>query len=141
MITSTIKGIELIEMWNDVDPGMRSRFQFPLHSGVGTDSTAVVYFEVEPGEYLGTHTDSAEEVLLVLDGEGIAVVGDEEAEIGPGSLAVVPALAPHGVRATGDRTLKVVGFFSGAELEHVFDEPIQPIGLTRVMTPLAEVPV
>jgi len=141
VIASNIDSLELIEIWNDVDSAMRARFQFPLHGGVGTDSTAVVYFEVEPGEYLGTHTDSAEEVLFVLDGEGIAVVGDEDEEIGPGSLAVVPALAPHGVRATGDRTLRVVGFFSGAELEHVFDEPIQPIGLARVTTPPAEVPV
>jgi len=141
VLATTIDSLELIQMWNDADPEMRTRFQFPLHGGVGTTSSAVVYFEVEPGEYLGRHTDSAEEILLVLDGEGVAFVGDEEAVVGPGSLAVVPALAPHGVRATGDRTLKVVGFFSGAELEHVFDEPIQPIGVSKVTTPPAEIPV
>jgi len=141
MIATDVESLELIEMWNDVDPTMRARFQFPLHAGVGTDSSAVVYFEVEPGENLAVHRDSAEEVLLVLDGEGVAFVGDEEAPICSGSLAVVPALAPHGVRNTGSRTLKVVGFFSAAELEHFFDHPIQPIGVTRVTTPPAEVPV
>jgi len=35
---------------------------------------------------------------------------------------------------------EVVGFFSAAKLEHVFDEPIQPIGTSRVTTPPAEVP-
>lgn len=139
MLTSTINS-ELMEMWNDVDSEMRSRFHFPLHGGFGTESTAVVYFEVEPGEYLGRHTDSAEEILLVLEGEGIATVDDEDSEIGPGSLAVVPARAPHSVRATGNGTLKVVGFFSSAELEHDFDEPVQPIGLSRLATPPAEVP-
>ena len=140
MITTNVDSLELVEAWNDVDPDMRVRFQFPLHAGAGTESTAVVYFEVEPGESLGRHTDSAEEILLVLEGEGVAFVGDEQVEVGPGSLAVVPALAPHGVRAVGDRTLKVVGFFSAAELEHVFDEPIQPMGVSRVTTPPAEVP-
>ena len=138
MLTSSINS-DLMEIWNDADPEMRVRFHFPLHRGLGTESTAVVYFEVEPGEYLGRHTDSAEEILLVLEGEGIASVGDEDVEISPGSLAVVPALAPHGVRATGDRTLKVVGFFSGAELEHEFDEPVQPIGVSRITTPPVEV--
>jgi len=138
VLTSNINS-DLMEIWNDADPEMRVRFHFPLHLGVGTESTAVVYFEVEPGEYLGRHTDSAEEVLLVLEGEGIASVGDENAGIGPGSLAVVPALAPHSVRATGDETLKIVGFFSGAELEHVFDEPVQPIGVSLITTPPAEV--
>lgn len=141
MIATSIDNLELIEAWSDVDPNMRTRFQFPLHGGVGTESTAAVYFEVEPGEHLGRHTDSAEEILLVLEGEGVAFVGDEEAEVGPGSLAVVPALAPHGIRATGERTLKVIGFFSASELVHVFDEPLQPMGLSRVTTPAVEAPV
>lgn len=51
----------------------------------------------------------------------------------------MPALAPHSVRATGGGALKIVGFFSGAELEHVFDEPVQPIGVSRITTPPAEV--
>jgi len=139
VLTSTINS-DLMEMWNEADSEMRARFHFPLHAGFGTESTAVVYFEVEPGEYLGRHTDSAEEILLVLEGEGIATVGDEDVEIGPGSLAVVPALAPHSVRAIGNGTLKVVGFFSAAELEHVFDEQVQPIGLSRLATPPLEVP-
>ena len=141
MIAATIDELELIPAWNDADPDMRIRFNFPLHGGEGTASSAVVYFEVEPGEYLGAHTDSAEEILLVLEGTGIAWVGDEERAVGPGSLAVIPALAHHGVRATGEKALKAVGFFAAAELEHVFDEPLQPIGLRRVTTPPAEVPV
>ena len=40
-----------------------------MHTGVGAASTAVIYFEHEPGEHHGRHTDSAEEVVLVLEGE------------------------------------------------------------------------
>ncbi len=134
MITVDLNREELNEVQSY--SGMRARATFPFSAAVGTEATAVVYFEVEPGDHLGRHTDSVEEILLVLEGEGVAVVGDERAEIGPGSMALVPALVPHEVHATGDRPLRVVGFFAGAEVEHVFDEPLEPIGLRVVTTPM-----
>lgn len=140
MITSSIEGRELMEGWVDEDPTARVRFDFPLHAGVGAESTAVVYFEIEPGRRLATHTDSAEEVILVLDGEGIATVGSESTPVGPGALALVPALAPHGLEATGDRTLRCVGFFSAATLTHVFEQELQPLGVSVVQTPFVGVP-
>jgi len=50
VLTSTINS-DLMEIWNEADSEMRVRFHFPLHGGLGTESAAVVYFEVEPGEY------------------------------------------------------------------------------------------
>ena len=47
---------------------MRVKVNFPFSLGTGNKNTAVVYFEIEPGHRLGMHTDSAEEILLVLDG-------------------------------------------------------------------------
>ena len=52
----------------------------------------------------------------------------------------MPELVPHGVHNTGDTTLKVVGFFSAAELEHVFEEPLEPLGIRVVNTPFVGVP-
>jgi quercetin dioxygenase-like cupin family protein len=95
---------------------------FPVHSGTGSAASAVVYFEVEPGTYLPTHTDSAEEILLVLAGRGEAWIGDETAQLGVGQLAVVPAMAPHGIRNTGTELLRVVGFFAGSTVAHTFPE-------------------
>ena len=134
MITVDLSRAELLEAQSY--SGMRVRSAFPLSAAAGTEATAVVYMEIEPGDHLGRHTDSVEELLLVLDGEGIAVVGDERAIVRPGSIAVVPALAPHELHATGDRTLRVVGFFAGAKVEHVFDEPIEPVGLRVLTTPM-----
>ncbi len=71
-----------------------------LHAGVGTEASAVVYFEVVPGEFLATHRDSAEEILLVLDGTGSAWVGDEEIPVEPGSLAAVERQAAGRVKQT-----------------------------------------
>ena len=47
---------------------MRAKASFPFSKATGNASSAVVYFEIEPGHYLGTHTDSAEEIVLVLSG-------------------------------------------------------------------------
>lgn len=101
-------------------------FAFPLHDGLGTASTAAVLFELAPGGTLPIHTDSAEETLLVLRGEGEATIGDEQARISSGQAAVVPPSVPHGIRNTGEEPLRVLGFFSGPTVRSVFEEPPAP---------------
>jgi quercetin dioxygenase-like cupin family protein len=85
------------------DPTMRIRVNFPFYVGTGTKSTAVVYFEIEPGCRLGTHTDSAEEIVLILEGEAEATVGDERGRVSAGEMAVLPAMVPHGFRNVGTK--------------------------------------
>ena len=112
---------------NEVPDGS-IRVEFPLQSVHGTASFAAVVFEVEPGNALATHTDSAEEVLLVLAGEGEAHVGGVAGPIRAGDVAVVPALIPHGVRNTGETTLRVIGFFSSSTVMSTFEHGIGPEG-------------
>ena len=112
---------------------------FPINHYEGSEDTAVVYFEVEPGEHLPQHTDSAEEVLYIVAGEGEAQVGDERARVSAGDLAVIPAMVPHGVANVGDETLKVVGFFSEARITSTFERDLEPLG-TNVVEMGAPVP-
>lgn len=128
MITAATPQLELLEAWIDSDPRGRVHPAFPINRSTGARDTAVVYFEVEPGEYLPTHTDSAEEILYIVAGEGEAHVGDERAHVRAGDLAVVPEMAPHGIANTGDETLKVVGFFCSSQIVSTFVEPLHPIG-------------
>jgi quercetin dioxygenase-like cupin family protein len=114
------------------------RAGFPISSGTGTQSTAVVYFELEPGEHLGTHTDSAEEILHIVSGSGEATIGDDQVPVRAGTLAVVPALAPHSVKNTGEETLRVVGFFSSSTVLSVFDDPMEPFATRYFTTPMIE---
>ena len=100
------------------------RFGFPISSATGAASTAVVYLEFEPGAELAVHTDSAEELLLVLEGTAEGLIGDEVGRLEPGDIALVPALAPHGLRNVGESVLRVVGFFSSSTNVAVFDEPL-----------------
>jgi quercetin dioxygenase-like cupin family protein len=135
VISAQIGELELMEAWYEDDPTMRVRVNFPFYVGTGTKNTAVVYFEIEPGHRLGTHTDSAEEILLVLDGTAEVSLGDEQGQISAGEMAVVPAMVPHGLRNVGDETVRVVGFFSSNVLVATFDQPMMPFGQRVVGTP------
>jgi mannose-6-phosphate isomerase-like protein (cupin superfamily) len=113
-------------------PGARVRVAFPLNHHTGTADSAVVYFEVAPGDHLATHTDSAEEILYIVSGTGEAECGDERGVVTAGDLAVIPAMVPHGIRNIGEETLRVVGFFSESTIVSTFAEPVQPIGLAQL---------
>jgi quercetin dioxygenase-like cupin family protein len=129
MLTARTTELELTEVWLDSDPEhKRLRVAFPINKWTGADGSAAVYFEIEPGNRLARHTDSAEEVLYVVAGEAEAEVDGEQGRLAAGDLAVIPAMVPHGLVNVGEETAKVVGFFSEAEVISTFDEPIQPIG-------------
>src|SRR4028119_236388 len=102
MIAESIDELELMEVWYEDDPTMRLKVNFPFFLGTGTRSTAVVYFEIEPGHRLATHTDSAEEILLVLQGEAEVSLGGEEGRLSAGDMALVPAMEPHRLRNAGE---------------------------------------
>lgn len=140
MLTASTPGLDLADAWLDTDPRKRIRVAFPVSRATGAEHTAVVYFEVAPGDRLGTHTDSAEEILYIVSGEGEAELGDERGPVRAGDLAVIPAMVPHAVVNTGDEPLKVVGFFCESEITSEFEAPLQPMGSTTVtigMEPVA----
>src|SRR3954454_24358191 len=128
MFTVSTPALDLVEVSIDSDPRGRVFPAFPINCFTGAEHTAVVYFEVQPGDYLPTHTDSAEEILYIVAGEGEARLGDERAPVRAGDLAVIPEMVPHGIANTGDETLRVVAFFCESEIVRTFVEPLQPLG-------------
>jgi quercetin dioxygenase-like cupin family protein len=132
MLTVSTPTLALGEAYIDSDPRGRVFPAFPINRFTGAAHTAVVYFEVQPGDHLPTHTDSAEEVLYIVAGDGEAHAGDQRARVRAGDLAVIPAMVPHGIANTGDQPLKVVGFFCESEIVSTFQEPLQPMGLTTL---------
>ena len=133
MLTAKTTELDLMPVWFDSDPSARLRVTFPINKWAGSRDSAVVYFELEPGDRLPLHTDSAEEILYLVAGEAEAQVGNERGRLATGDLAVIPAMAPHGLVNNGDETLKVVGFFSESEITSSFEELIQPIGAAVVV--------
>ena len=106
-----------------IRPGLR--VSFPFHSATGTASTATVLFELDPGAELPVHTDSTEELLIVVQGEAEARVGDEVGRIGTHEVALVPPMAPHGLRNVGEDVLRVFGTFSSSTVVSTFEEGLE----------------
>jgi quercetin dioxygenase-like cupin family protein len=131
MLTAKTSELELMQGWFDSDPEhTRVRVTFPLNKWAGSADSAAVYFEIEPGNRLAEHTDSAEEILYVVAGHAEAQVGDERGRLTAGELAVIPAMMPHAVVNVGSETVKIVGFFSQSEVVSTFNESVQPFGAT-----------
>lgn len=138
MITSNLNSLRLLECWFENDSTTRQKTAFPLYKSTGTKNLSVVYFEIEPGNSLGTHTDSAEEIILILEGKAEATVGNEKGELSKSEMALIPSMVPHNVRNIGLETLKVIGFFSSPSVESTFVEPLMPINQKAVGTPPIE---
>jgi mannose-6-phosphate isomerase-like protein (cupin superfamily) len=135
-----IVDLDTVELQDNTTAGGPIRVAFPWHSAAGTGSTAAVLFELEPGSMLATHQDSADEALHILEGEGEAVIGGERAFVRAGQVAIVPAMAHHSLRNTGEGTLRVLGVFSSATLVATFEQPLAPDG-PQVMVAGAPLPI
>lgn len=138
MITSNLNSLHLLECWFENDSTTRQKTAFPLYKSTGTKNLSVVYFEIEPGNSLGTHTDSAEEIILVLEGKAEATVNDEKGQLSKGEMALIPTNVPHNVRNIGSEMLKVVGFFSSPTVQSTFMETLMPVNQKTVGTPPIE---
>lgn len=114
MITTQLDSLELNEFIGKNDKKQHCNATFPLFGAHGTSDLATVYFEIAPGDNLGMHTDSAEELLVILEGEIEVTIGNKTAKITKGSLALVPKMVPHDVVNTGSATAKILGVFGGA---------------------------
>ena len=75
---------------------------------VGATQQSVWRIEHEPGEVIAAHWHEYEEIIVVLDGEGEATIGDATFPIGPDMSVIVPAHTWHGYRNTGAGYLKVL---------------------------------
>jgi quercetin dioxygenase-like cupin family protein len=117
------------------DPSRDILADWPLYRDKGSASTAMVYFELEPGKHLGNHRDSAEELLVVLSGEVEAVVGSERRRVAAGGMALVPPMALHDVVSVGSETAKVAGIFPSNTIVSIFEEGFSPSGARVVGTP------
>jgi quercetin dioxygenase-like cupin family protein len=135
MYTANLSTLDLLEAWYENDPHMRAKASFPFSKATGNVGSAVVYFEIEPGHYLGTHTDSAEEIVLVLSGTVEASLGDERGTLTAGEAVLIPAMVPHSIRNLGREKVRCIGFFASAALVSTFDQTLMPLGVRAIPTP------
>ena len=115
-----------------VDPG-RS-VAFPVHSTTGAAASAIVWIVLEPDGEVPEHTDSAEELLYVVQGEVEATVGADTTTLRAGQLAVVPPMAPHALSNVGPDEARLLGFFASSTVVSTFAAPMGPDGEQVVVT-------
>jgi quercetin dioxygenase-like cupin family protein len=137
MITIDLNTLELTEFTGATDPQLHVRATFPLIGAHGSKKLATVYFEIEPGDVLGRHTDSAEELIIVLDGKLEAQVGTETGVVNSGSITLIPEMMPHTFRNVGTTRARVLGVFGGSNnIIATFDNEWLPIHSNVVDTAL-----
>lgn len=76
----------------------------------------VVAMTIPPGEEIGDEVhDDSDQVLVFVDGRGVAVLDGQESEIGPNDLVFVHAGTRHNFKNTGDAPLRLVTIYAPPE--------------------------
>jgi quercetin dioxygenase-like cupin family protein len=123
--TSTFRDEELSDAWIEGDESARWRSSTG-HTGNGSGSSLL---EVGAGCRLPRHTDSAEETIVVVDGRALVTVGDQEAVVPAGGVALVPECVPHEVRnGSSGQPLRFVAVYAATDVVTTYEQPVQPGG-------------
>lgn len=95
-------------------PGSRSRVL--AGAANGTTCMAVVERWLDPGAEVSEHRhpEGIEEVIWIRAGRGEFSVEGEQAELGPDTTLVIPPLARHSFRSTGEEPLSLFTRYSAA---------------------------
>ena len=136
MIARAAGDADLSDAWVEGDSTARWRTAAVVTPSAGSRDSGAVLLEVQPGCRLEPHTDSAEEIVVVVAGRARVTVGGEAAELDAGGVALIPADAPHDVRSVGDEALRFVAVYAGADVTTSYERPVQPDG-TDERDPLA----
>jgi quercetin dioxygenase-like cupin family protein len=110
MITAQLDQVDLIEAHVEGTPDATLKFGLALSSVNGSTTTQVVYVELEPGKSTGRHIHSADELLLVIEGEVELSVDDERRRLPAGGMSLIPSRVPHDPTNVGSETLRFVSF-------------------------------
>lgn len=128
MHVTALEKLELADAWIEGDGLARWRSATAHGPDDGASSSGSSLLEVPAGCRLPRHTDSAEEVVVVLDGRAEVTVGDERSEVSAGQLALVPRDVAHEVRNSGDGTLRFLALYSATDVVTRYEEPVHPDG-------------
>jgi quercetin dioxygenase-like cupin family protein len=126
MEKASIEELELEPAWSEDDPTLRTADGYLLHWQQGATASSVVLFDVEPGCHIGRHRHTAEEVVLVLEGEVEVEVDGERVTLRAGELGFAPAHVPHNVHCKSPERARCVGFFAAAAVVSTYEDVVMP---------------
>lgn len=139
MKTIDLHALDLLEVWSKVEPTEKVSFAFAINAETGATGASVAYAELAPGGAIPTHFDSANEVVLVLDGTVEFEVDGGTETVAPGKLVQIAGGSRHRVVNTGDDAARMLFFFffffDEAADTVTFDEPLMPLNLAVIGGP------
>lgn len=89
---------------NTSDLGVRNPFPGIESRSVMTDTTWLVFIEIEAGSTSAHHNHADEQTMLVHSGRVRATVEDREYELVAGDVLIIPSYVPHQMLAIEDST-------------------------------------
>ena len=124
----TPAAVQLQEAWieGEADARWRSGTGHGPDTGAAASGSSVL--EVASGCRLPRHTDSAEELIVVLSGDAEVTVGGESAAVTSSQAALVPPNVPHEVRNAGDGPLIFLAVYASTDVVTRYEAPVQPDG-------------
>ena len=104
---------------DEPEPGIHRVTIVHRASGAGALTTRLV--TIDPGVRTRLHWHKVEEAMMVLEGEGQAVLGDETFPIKAGEALLGPAGIRHGFINTGSVPMRLAVAFPAVEVETFVD--------------------
>jgi quercetin dioxygenase-like cupin family protein len=81
------------------------------------DSLAIIREAIAVGDAIPLHTHDVDEAIAILDGEGVARLGDERRRVTTGAVVFIPAGTPHGTVNGGATALEILAVFPSTTVE------------------------
>lgn len=101
-------------------PGVTRQQIVGRDTGAGALSTTLLV--IQPGATAKVHRHKVEEAMLVVEGEGLAILGAERLPIKANETLLAPAGVVHGFVNTGRVPMIVSGIFPSVDIEVIFDD-------------------
>jgi quercetin dioxygenase-like cupin family protein len=92
-----------------------------VHRPTGAGALTMRIVTLEPGVATRLHWHKIEEAMMVLEGEGQAILGEAVMDIRAGETLLGPARIRHGFINAGPTPMKLVVAFPAVEVETFFD--------------------
>lgn len=72
----------------------------------------VVLMALQPGEEIGMEVHDGDQIIYVVEGEGLVVLDDQEEDVEKGSMIFVPAGVQHNLTNSEDKPLKLFTIYA-----------------------------
>lgn len=72
----------------------------------------LVLMSLRPGEEIGLEVHDGDQIIYVVDGDGVAVLDEQKMEIAKGSILFVPAGLRHNVVNGDDKAMKLFTIYA-----------------------------